>query len=395
MRRQEEELPGLTPENAAILKAWLQSREALRPPVLPAPTTTQMVRYLSGTLPIEEARAIERSLVSHPEARGHLRQVRAALNRLQIQPWADVAEQARQESADSEVTKEWLERVSTQAAAMPQARAWWLSQGWSAVRRQAAEGAAEAQAAWTAFLAFGEQLRLGLQQPRLAQARGGAEDRPVVAGRLPAGGRVEVLHAAITEDGALQVTIALRDGNNRPLSGEEIPAHLALVFEGRAWPVASTVGEQDRYEWMIPDAGAALDLPAGQLPPGCLQITFGEPAAPASAERQILLAEVRDAAGQPVPAPPARIELPEAPRWEAGKLMVALQLPAVTYAAYADYQLHLDFRAAPLGWQRLGTWPLRAWGEAAPICLIIPFPGGPEGMLPDASGLRATLQAPA
>ncbi|HLV79282.1 MAG TPA: hypothetical protein VKT32_03340 [Chthonomonadaceae bacterium] len=394
MRRQGEENAGLSPENAAILKAWLQSREAPGPAALPAPDTTQMVHYLSGALSSAEARAVERGLVSHPLARRKLRQVRTALLRLQEQPWSQVLEQARQAGLEGEVAKEWAELVSRQAAAMPQARARWLSQGWSAVRRQAAEGMAEALAAWTAFCGFAGQWQAALRAPRMALARGGEAYAPAVAGDLPAGFQAEILYAEITNAGTLQVSAQFRDAAGRSgLALEGRKAHLALRVAGESWPVASGAVTGGQTEWSVPDLGPLLDLPAGQLPPSYLEIVLGEWVSLPGEQRQILLAEALDAQEQPIAAPPAPIGIVNTPRWEAGQLHIVIAISEWTRAAYPAYRLRLEYLVSPQSRQRLGEWPVADW-DSGPRALAIPCPGSVEGPIPTAA-LRALLQAPA
>src|SRR6185437_368841 len=116
-------------------------------------------RYLCGTLSREAVHAVERGLVTHPELHIVRREIQRRLELYQALPFEEVQKRADGAGLDARVAGIWLEIVSERLQAAPRASQHWLAQGWSAVRRQAGEGIAEAQAAWAAFLAFGWQLK--------------------------------------------------------------------------------------------------------------------------------------------------------------------------------------------------------------------------------------------
>jgi hypothetical protein len=380
----------LSAGTAALLEAWLRSRNALHPPASDAPSVELLVGYLCGTLAAPEARVVEQGLVAHPAARRQLIEARASLDALEAKPWQEVAGRAAASGFAAQVARAWLTILTERLGAAPRAADCWLTNGWMVVRRQVEEGAAEAQAAWSAFLSFCEQLRSGLRAPRLAVARGGERMLPVVAGTVPPGLRIVLTEAEVAADGSLRAAIAAQDASGRAspaMSGQA--AHLALVWSGEAWPIAASAFEGARAAWEVPGLGAATGLPVGELPASYLLIAVGAPAPAPRVDRQILLAEVPGPAGGTAAAP-AAIELLSEPRWQAGRFSVAVAVPASTRAAHSGRWLRLELVVSPAMRQCLGAWPLSEWGED-PRTLTASCPGSPDASLPLASFLRASL----
>jgi hypothetical protein len=394
MSEQNEEFPPLPPGAVALLETWLRSEQALRPPPAEAPEVDQLVRYLSGALSADAAHRVEGGLVSSASARRRLDETCDCLDALQTQTWADVAQIANGEDLPARVATAWLALASERVQTAPRARAWWLTQGWEAVRQQVTEGVKEAQAAWTAFTAFGEQWKAGLRRPQFALERGAASGPNIVGDRIP-GVEIDVNDAQISATGALYVSVAIRSARSEEMASREgRTVYLALAVNDQTWPVGPGVLENGQARWTVPDLGTALGLPAGRLPADCLRITADAPVSPTTPERLSLLAAIVDAAGQPTSAPPAVIELVSEPRWQGGQFVVVAALPAPTRAAYPDHRLLLDVIIAPNSWQRLGAWPVRDWTDA-PKELTAACPGSEETSTGFASLLRALLQAPA
>src|SRR5262249_54423337 len=133
-----------------VLDAWLQSQAS--PPETVAPALQTLVAYQSGMLMAEEVAAVEQGLVRQRASRTLLRESREALLLLRTMPWQEVGERAKTPDTVGQVAQIWLEMVSVQVAAAPPARSLWQTEGLASIRRQLAEGVAEARTAWAAFL---------------------------------------------------------------------------------------------------------------------------------------------------------------------------------------------------------------------------------------------------
>jgi hypothetical protein len=373
-----------------LLEVWLRKQNALTPPTAPPPSVATLTRYLSGALSATAAREVERGIIAHPATRSVVRQARAGLNELQSLSWAEVAERARGDDLTAQVAQAWLAVVAERVNAAPRARDWWRAQAWTAIRQQVAAGQAEAQAAWTAFVSFGQQWKAALSLPRLAVARGG-EEQPIVTGDIPSGVAVVVTLAEITADGSLRVIVNARDAEGRPSSAlANKPAHLALAWSGEAWEVGFGVMESDRAEWNVPALGEALGLPEGQIPLRALRIAVGDIVPPASTERVPVLTDVVDTTGRLIAPFPAIIEFVGEPRWKDGHFTVGVVLLDEMRRRYADYALCLDLIIAPGRWQRLGVWRVSEW-DAAVRTLTAPCPGSPDAGVSSAFLIRPRL----
>jgi hypothetical protein len=383
----ERDPPGpLAPGSAALLESWLQSRARPRS-AMPEPAA--LVRYLTGRLPAEEARAVERGLVASTAARRRVRDVGHCLEALKEGSWEEAAARAQGEGLEAEAAREWLRLAGAQVGAAAGARRRWRAAGWNAVRREVAEGAVEAQAAWAALGIFGQRLRALLDAPRLATARG-VQAGLVVAGSLPPGTRLVVARAEADAEGALRIALAAEGEGG----AEWLPVRVALGLGSETWPLAAGVIRRGRASWELPGLAAALGLAAGPLPPSCLRVSVGpEAAAEAGGPPWSLLVPVVDAAGAPRREPPAAVELLSAPRWEAGEFRVEVALPLATRVAWPEHVLELRLGLSPRWAQRLGEWPVREWG-AGPRVLTVACPGAPDAEVPLASLLRARLRPP-
>ncbi|HLK60234.1 MAG TPA: hypothetical protein VKU00_26970 [Chthonomonadaceae bacterium] len=387
MRNSQDADGPLSPGGLALLEAWIQAQSP--PAEAEAPTLPMLVAYQSGMLDTDAVQAIESGLVWHRAARTLLRETRDALAAVRSMPWQEAAERAKSEDLIGQVARAWLALASAQVAEAPTARRLWQSEGLSTVRRRWEEGVAEARAAWTAFLSFGEQWRTATQWQPAAQVRG-AEGNPHVVGTLPPGISLLAI-AEIGPDGALRVTLSVRNASGAPdtaLSG--MTAHLALRYNQQNWPLASFRIEGDRAECILPNIGTALELPPGTLPADMLQITLGEEDAITDSLPLPLPAQVLDASGQPTDRRPALLQLWSLPHWEEGIFHLRIALPDAVRRSYADYHLQLDVVVAPRRSQRLGEWPVRAWG-AEPLMLTAACPGSPTTTVAYAAILQARL----
>jgi hypothetical protein len=359
-----------------LLEQQFKHPEALRPPMARPPDDAALVRYLSGALASPEARLVEHGLIASAQARQRLRQTRVALARLQAKPWHDVTAAAL--SGDT-VAQIWHALASEQAGMMTQSEPWWRAPEWGAIRRKAAYGVAEAQAALARLSALGEQFRTGLKMAgAVTVAAKGGEARPIrrVEG-LPENCEI-IANAHIDREGALQVSMRMRERSGSPvtvISSET--AHLSLLYNGAVLPLASAIIAANRATWRVPEVGAVLGLSPGPLPTEDLYIVFGEKASSAPADTRVLLAGVLDSGGHPSPGRSIKVELREGPWWETGLLRIALSLDAVAQIAYSAYSLALDVSLFAERWQRLGVWPVRDWGEE-PRRLVVSCPGAAE-----------------
>jgi hypothetical protein len=373
------------------LATFLRTQDALAAPVTAAPNIESLVRYLSGALSDEAARQVERGLIAHSDARTLLRATRTEFQTLKRLTWTEVSERARAVDFTAQVAQVRLVLAAERVRAAPSARAPWLTQSWTEVRRQVTEGLAEAQTAWAGFLAFGAQWQAGLQMPRLAAAKSAASTLLPIAGDLPEGVEIAVDTAEIAADGALNVVLVVRDAQGRPTDLlADRPVHLALRVEGETWPLATGIIVGDRAAWNLPAFGEILNAPRGPLPATFLQAIVGQPEM-SPPERQTLLAEVRDARGQIAPEHAVVLRLEGTPRWEAEQFIARIALPSEVRAAYPTHQLLLEVVISAQDSQLLGAWPVSAWNESSRT-LTASCPGSPDVTLPFATALRAWLQ---
>ncbi|MCS6862388.1 MAG: hypothetical protein NZT92_18960, partial [Abditibacteriales bacterium] len=375
-----------------LLEALLRRHQPLM--VSPPPDVEALTRYLSGVLSADATGAVERGIIAHPSSRQQLRQVRAILRELQTLLWAEVSERTKADDLTGAVAQVWLTIAAERVAAAARAPAWWGQQVWSDVRQKVAAGVAEAQAAWAAFAAFGRQLQAALSLPRLAWARG--QERPEGVVVVSSEGEVVVLVpviAEVTSHGALRVVVNVRTPTGDPtnaVDGQTV--HLALAWGDEVWHVASSAIEGDRVEWNLPELGAALGLPPGQLLADCLRLTLGKWESQQRAERVPVLAEIVDADGQPITAHYALIEFVGEPRWTNGQFELAVALSPETRTTYRHHLLMIDVIISTRRYQRIGAWRVSDWRDEVRT-LTAPCPGSPEAMVPCASALRARLQA--
>lgn len=391
MNEKEPESEGMSPAAIDVLEALLRTHAALSPPDAEEPGTEQLVRYTCQALSREQKSQVERGLTSD-HARKREREVRAAVVRLQALPWSQVEQEAM---AGDAVAQIWLTLAAEQSDVMPRVAAWRNSRTLAHILDFAAKGVQEAQAAWAAITAFGEQLRMGLTIAGAmpATAKGSAGDRPLVVGNLPEDVEITLL-ARIEPDGALRASMTLKEPSGQhsaTASGQT--AHLMLRFRGEEWPVASTIITDGLAEWSVPTLGTALRLPPGRLPSDCLQVVLGEAAAPAHPAARTLLAEVLDAEGRPLSKRAVEITLPDEPRRQDGQLLVRVAVPPVSRIAYASYRLALEVAIFAQHWQRLGLWPLAEWSDE-PRLLAVPCPGSLEAGPVFESPLRIRLIPP-
>jgi hypothetical protein len=389
----EDARPGSEPAAEAV-ELWLQSRRQTGEEADFVPGTETYVLYLAGALSGEEIHAVERSLVRSASQRAALRETRALLTALQALPWAEAARRAEARTREGEIARIWLRIAAEQVPRTAQARRWWGESLWREAMEQAAAGQKAARAAWAVFRAFGEQWRAALTLPRLATARGDADgERLQIAGSLPPGIRAEAEQVEITDDGALAVRIRFTAEPGQPvepLAGQRV--RIALTFAGEGWTLDAGSVEEDRVAWTIPGVGNALGLPAGLLPPGCLLLAVAETEVLAS--RALLLAEVLNDEGAPIPDRYAALTLHAPPRLEAERCAVSLSVPAVTRAACPGCRLTLDLLIFGGRWQRLGEWRLEDDAGETPRTLSAPCPGLPDIPEIPVSCLRARLLPP-
>jgi hypothetical protein len=377
----------LSPGADALLAEWLRRQDALRLPSVPAPEVEELVGYLSGALSGDAARGLESRLVADPDSRLRLRQARTALDELQALPWAEAARMGEGEDFGAEVARAWLRLAARQVSGVSRMREWWLSNGWSHLRRQASEAGGEAQAALAALRVFGDRLRAGLEGPSVAIARGGA-GTPEVVGSLPSGLALALREAEVTGGGSLNVALEVVDPSGEPNGGASGTAvELALTRAGEAWPVARGVVQGARVAWELSGLAGFLGLPPGALAPESLRITVGvvEQAAASGSRRPVLA----DAQG----GRPALVELEGEQRWSGGQLSLTVSIPAETRAAYPTRRLAVDLLVSTRGRQRLGAWPLSEWGDK-PRTITAACPGSPDAAADVLSILRVSLEGP-
>lgn len=382
--------PALPSQAAELAEAWFISRVAAEPVRDSALEVEELVRYLAGALPVEQGSAIERALVVQTPARLLLREVRSALDRIQSASWQEAAAWAQGSDLEGQVARAWSVLLADRADAAPRAQEWWLSRGWSSVREGVASGAAEAQAAWAAFLVFAEQLHAQLQVPRLAAARA-AGGRPRIIGTLPDGVTLGVANAEIADDGSLRVAVEVQGPSGPSVLLAGTRAFLGVAWGEAIWPLAAASVEGHRVEWEVPAFGSAAGLGSGAFPPECLALVVSGTAEVPSPRRLPLLAPVMDESGRPVGGRPAMVYVLPEPAAQQGELSIPLAVPPETRAAYRDYELRLDLVVGAREYQRLGEWPLQGWGSE-PRTLSMPWPGHPAAGLSLVSLLRATLR---
>jgi hypothetical protein len=385
--------PELSLRTVALLEELMRRHKPLMPSAAP-PDVETLTRYLSGSLSADATRAVERSIIAHPSSRGLLRQARAALDEIQTLTWAEMSERAKTDDLAGTVAQAWLIITSERVTASARAHGWWGKRVWTEVRQKVREGVAEAAAAWAAFTSFGQQLQAALSQSRLAWARGRERAEGVVV-VLP-DGEVVVLVPIIAEvasDGALRVAVSVRTPTGDPsatVDGQ--PVHLALAMGEEVWHLTFGVIEGDRAEWNLPELGAALGLPVGQLLTDCLRIALGEWKEEQRVGRVPVLAEIVDSAGQPTTSHRAVIEFLSEPRWTNGQFEIAVALSRETRTTYRNHALLLDVIISTRRYQRIGAWRVSDWSDEVRT-LTAPCPGSPEAIVPFASALRARLQA--
>jgi hypothetical protein len=390
--------PGETGEFSAATSAavdlWLRRSGALARPQEEAPAIPLLVRYLGGVLTAVEAGGVERGLLADPQSRRRLTETSDLLDDLSERPWTEVEAWARGEGVEGEVAREWLALLTLQTSRMARTPAAWLAVGWDGIRQGVAEGAQEAQAAWTALLAFTEQFRMGLRMPRLATVKGGAgeETVAVLGGELPSAAALKLDEARVGVDGTLRVRLLVVDRSGQPTevaSGRTLT--LALAANGEAYPLLAAVVEGDEVSWTLPELGSSLQLPPGSLPPASLAILVAPTSMALPSGEGTLLAQVVDREGREGAAPPVALRIHSAARWGDGQFTVRLSIPRAIRLAYQRHTLILDLPITVSQAQRLGEWPLHDW-EDEPRLLAVSCPGSHETTLPTVSLLRARLR---
>lgn len=408
---------------AELLEALLGVEAALKP--LPSPPDTAMlVRYYGGVLSLAEARRVEEGLLIFEQARGLRRQVRETLRQAQSLSWAELSERAQGDGLIAEVARVRLELAVERVRTLSQRPAR-VEVPWEAIRREAAQGIREAQAALAAFQNFLTQVQFDVRHPRPAAAMGVATGEPRQTGALPSGVSGLSARAELGEDGELRVGVTLRAKNKaalRAVEGQNVWLALSLREEVREplssgsasavaeapvsarslpderWPLAVSPLQAGEAVLRVPAAAEMLGLDPDSFPFERLLVTMDvESLSSPSALR--LLAILTDANGAPIlrkgmPLKPEVVEFVGELRWEAGEFRAEAALSPITQAAYSDFSLILDLVLTPDAPQRLGAWPIAAWKKTETLLLVAPCPGSPDTAVSVASALRVTLQAP-
>ncbi len=375
----------------------LTDGKALRMPDLDVPDVTHLVRYLCGALAMDALPQLERGLLAQSSARRRLRLTRSALAEIQCMDWSRVARDAQimsdSDDIKPEVARAWLQLVTGRIASQSQMHGRWRQEGWVAIRRETMRGIAEAQAAWTAFLAFAEAWKASLSRMALTPAlqRGRGEGNISSFGSMNAGMAITQVECEVNSDGVLNVVAWVAPANRGQTASAEVETLLlSLRRDDDLLPLATGTRIEDRVEWSLPGFGAALQLPPGPLPSQFFAFdSVTEPEIAGETSRS-LPAEVMDATGQPVIGALAYIEMVSAARWEQGQFTVTISIPTFIHLAYSAYTLELSLFITAQFRQVLGRWPVKEW-EDAPRVLTAPCPGVADVTLSTAWILQARL----
>lgn len=349
-----------------------QIRSSLRSAPDVSPDIARLIRSLCGDLSSVETHLVERSLTTDASLRQQYLNLYTELEALQLATWAEVV--ARAETGDP-AAQAWRKVVIERAEAAGRASADTGSRMWTALQHAVTAGVAEAQATWTAFAAFREQLRLSLQfansQP--APARGSTDWSDVRSVGLPPGIESRLQWETKT-DGSLQVSLLLNDAHGQPfLTASGLVALLELELEGDVWPLAECTLAQNRGEWTVPLFDREFASLALQLQPDVFRVVIGDTAPLLQSSTRRLFVTVQDAEGRSISDRPIRLIIEGNAHIEKGLLSVTLSLPAAVRERYRDYLLVLDAGIIAEHWQRLMTWPVKDWGREART-LTIPCP---------------------
>lgn len=369
----------VAPGTAALLECWLAASGALDRKPAPEPDTACLVAYLCGRLEPQDAAAVEASLVASRERRGRLSAARTHLDHLQRLDWERLEQRARGIGPEAAVARAWRS-LAGEVLAAGACRDWRLLA--APIRAGAAAGAALA-----ALRGLGERLRAVLAAPQLALARGGdSEVWLVVAG---AEDTRALLSVELDTAGGLLARAELRG----PLSAASVEGFsLVLHFAagGESWRLGAAPVTGGTVRWELPGLGAALNLPAGPLPPVWFRLTLALPGA-STPELTVpggrcLPARFESAAG----AAAEWVSLPilDGPAWHDEELSLLIELPEEVRRRCAGGRLELLLPVAPRAAQLLGTWPV---GVRPTLSLRVPCPGVAPAPVDEAAFLEARL----
>ena len=381
--------PEMTPQTIQFLEQLFRSPEALRPPRAEEPTTALLVSYLCSALPKDAFDRVEAGLTTYPTARQRFRQTSSVLKRLQSVSWGTVQAEAL---AGDTVAQAWMAFASERADVVLPTTARMSFPSWTKLPTEVEEGLVQAQALWTAWCGFGEQLVASLTRPKIAEMMGSEETEAKIVGELPMGVTSTITTAEIAMNGDLQVALSLQDAQGGAFQGlAGRPVQLALQCGGEYWPLTSAPLIGDRVEFLVPNIAEALDLPPGHLPHQYLHLTLGDALSVERPPRYVILAQIVDANNQPTGQLPVEVEIHGEPHREPGILTLEIALPFATRAAYPTHQLRVEMAVSAQSRQYLGAWPVRNW-DTLPRTLTIAYPGNQAGRLPFLSSLRFSLQ---
>lgn len=377
-------------EEAALLSAWISHQESRNSQPLDALSIAAMVHYLCSTQSAREASQVEQALVSSRVLRGQLRDVRSVLDALQADTWEQAASHAADSGLSGEVARGWQEVLSHSPPLTARAPQNWQQRGWERTLREVEEGVAEAQAAWTALLAFGERLRTALSTPTFASARGSEGATLELLRGFPDGISLE-MEGRVQKDGRLNLAAYVQDAAGEPsalLNGRLL--FLALTSGGAELPIASRPVVEDSARWKLAGLGAALGLSEGLLPSTLFVISLDEPTPSASLPCYTIQAELEYSGGAASGVFLA-VEMRGEPRWEKETFQINVVLPLETRLACPNHKLLLELAVAPGCWQRLGSWAMQDWGDG-PRVLTANCPGSAKvtGVFP--ALIRARVQ---
>ncbi len=385
----------LSPRTVEAVTLWLMNLNAQSVQAEPMPSTSELVRYLSGALPPYEISRVEKAVLTHPASRKTLRVVRMELLRLEALPWAEVGTVASGDGLSAEIAAAWLVLVAERIAAAEQLPARWLKEGWRELYQHFLEAAVEASIAWSTFIAFRRHWASTPMIPRPAFVRGSGEE---LAERQSVDLGEEVscrawFISALNSEGSLAVSLSLEDE-----SGDAV-----TIFDGRAlrlslktgtelWPLGEAVIEKGKAGWTLDEFAAVMKVSAEKLHANSFHIVFADEEETADRLPASLRVDVLDSAGR-IADKSFHLSFMDWPHWKGGQFFARVELPQEMLQRYPSFQLRLEITVSGDHNQQLGAWTLAGENDS-PRTLKASCPGSPDSTLSNITLIRAQLRPP-
>jgi len=223
----------------------------------PDPGSRDVLRYLSGVLPADEAALIEQFAIDAPKLRRELGDLISVLSEFQAQPYSELVLRLASNPEGSPGLSAWIEIVDSHIKTVTTFLAGCVPVTWPAIAamaKQGAEGLIAARTMWRALFADSPALT---GRPPLQLGFG---YRRGIRGAIEPVQLFTQLEGVVLPNGDLQIEASTDFG----------PAERAVFFafsmNGRALPLAEATVQKGRVQVVVEGLGQFLRLSTGPIP---------------------------------------------------------------------------------------------------------------------------------